>query len=102
MTSYNIDVSVLGNSTTTSVGEQNHGLISPHSPQVEFHMSPEGGDIHSHVVLLNGTPLRLTESGKLPVMEGRPVDTYTPVTVNPLTYVFVALKDLRVPACYQP
>ncbi|KAJ4711440.1 Heparanase-like protein [Melia azedarach] len=65
----------------------------------EYHLTPKCGDIQSDVVLLNGTPLRLTESLDVPSMEPKLVDPSSPITVAPESIVFATLRDFKAPAC---
>ncbi|XP_020151022.1 heparanase-like protein 2 [Aegilops tauschii subsp. strangulata] len=66
----------------------------------EYHLSPEGGDIQSQVVLLNGEPLALGPCGQIP--ELRPaiaIDECTPVHVEPHSIAFVRFTGFKAPAC---
>ncbi|CAN0923543.1 Heparanase-like protein 1 [Linum grandiflorum] len=65
----------------------------------EYHLTPEGGNIQSDVVLLNGTPLKLTESGDIPKLTPKHVPASSPVTVAPDSFVYVTIKDFQAPAC---
>lgn len=65
----------------------------------EYHLTPEGGNILSDVVLLNGTPLKLTNSLDIPSMEPKLADRYAPITVAPHSIVFATLTDFKAPAC---
>ncbi|KAL0420926.1 UNVERIFIED_CONTAM: Heparanase-like protein 2 [Sesamum latifolium] len=50
----------------------------------EYHLTPKDGNIQSDVVLLNGTPLKLTESSDIPAMDPQVVDAASPITVRPI------------------
>ncbi|XP_057443600.1 heparanase-like protein 2 [Lotus japonicus] len=65
----------------------------------EYHLTPKDGNIQSDVVLLNGTPLKLTESQDIPEMKPVPVDSSSPVNVGAHSIVFVHLQSFRAPAC---
>ncbi|OWM75904.1 heparanase-like protein 2 [Punica granatum] len=65
----------------------------------EYHLTPKDGNIQSDVVLLNGTPLQLTESQDIPEMKPKLVDPSTPITIAPDSFVFVTIRDFNAPAC---
>ncbi|CAI9785275.1 unnamed protein product [Fraxinus pennsylvanica] len=65
----------------------------------EYHLTPKDGNIQSDVVLLNGTPLKLTESSDIPSMNPKLVDASLPITVVPDSIVFATLKGFQAPAC---
>lgn len=65
----------------------------------EYHLTPKDGNIQSDVVLLNGTPLKLTESQDIPEMKPVLVDSSSPVNVGAHSIVFVHLQSFRAPAC---
>ena len=65
----------------------------------EYHLTPEDGNIQSDVLLLNGTPLKLTESFDIPEMQPKLVDPTSTVSVAPDSFVFVSIKDFHAPAC---
>ncbi|KAL6190122.1 hypothetical protein ACLB2K_036521 [Fragaria x ananassa] len=69
------------------------------SMREEYHLTPEGGNIQSDVLLLNGTPLKLTESFDIPEMQPKLVDPTSAVSVAPDSFVFVSIKDFHAPAC---
>ena len=62
-------------------------------------MTPKDGDIQSEVLLLNGTPLRLTDSLDIPKMEPVLVDSSSSISVAPDSFVFVVLKDIKAATC---
>lgn len=49
----------------------------------EYHLTPQGGNIQSRVVLLNGKPLQLTGDGQIPEMSPLIADTAAPLHVAP-------------------
>lgn len=65
----------------------------------EYHLTPKDGDIHSAVVLLNGTPLKLTESLDIPTLEPKNVSSTDPLKVAPSSFIFVTLPNFKAPAC---
>ncbi|CAK9142393.1 unnamed protein product [Ilex paraguariensis] len=65
----------------------------------EYHLTPKDGNIQSDVLLLNGTPLKLTKSLNIPALNPELVDPTTPITVAPDSIVFATLKGFRAPAC---
>ncbi|XP_050236239.1 heparanase-like protein 2 isoform X2 [Mercurialis annua] len=65
----------------------------------EYHLTPKDANIQSDVMLLNGTPLQLTQSLDIPEMQPRLVDPSSPITVAPHSFVFVTIKDFKAPAC---
>ncbi|KAK9116604.1 hypothetical protein Sjap_015551 [Stephania japonica] len=66
----------------------------------EYHLSPNG-NLRSQMMLLNGTPLELTEDGNIPTLEPALVRMNSPVFVAPLSIAFVAFPNLDAPACAQ-
>ncbi|KAF1889608.1 hypothetical protein Lal_00024935 [Lupinus albus] len=65
----------------------------------EYHLTPKDGNIQSDVVLLNGTPLLLTESLDIPDMKPKLVNLSSPINVVPDSIVYVSLKNFNAPAC---
>jgi len=72
---------------------------SPNSMREEYHLTPKDGNIQSEVVLLNGTPLKLTRSLDIPKMKPKLVDPSSTVKVKPDSIVFVNSKNFQAPAC---
>ncbi|MQL84038.1 hypothetical protein Taro_016540 [Colocasia esculenta] len=66
----------------------------------EYHLRPRDGDIHSDVVLLNGTPLTLTSSLEIPDLEPNLVDGSSPIHLAPQTIAFVLLQGFSATACF--
>ena len=77
------------------------GSVQPPPPQLEWHLTPWQGDIHSKVVELNGEVLHLTKNNtEMPPMEGRAGATSGTVAVGPKSVVFVQLAgDWSPTAC---
>ncbi|KAL3840531.1 hypothetical protein ACJIZ3_025122 [Penstemon smallii] len=65
----------------------------------EYHLTPKDGNIQSDMLLLNGTPLKLTETFEIPAMNPLLVDDTLPIRVAPDSIVFVTLKGFKAPAC---
>ncbi|KAJ7953888.1 Heparanase-like protein [Quillaja saponaria] len=65
----------------------------------EYHLTPKDGNIQSDIVLLNGNPLKLTESLDIPEMKPNVVDGSSPIKVAADSIVFVNLKNFKAPAC---
>ena len=74
-------------------------LFQHRSQREEYHLTAKAGDIQSNVVLLNGTPLQLTNTSDIPEMEPILVDPSSDIRVAPDSFVFVVLKDITAPAC---
>ncbi|KAL2546697.1 Heparanase-like protein 2 [Forsythia ovata] len=95
----------MSNSTTFEVSVINDLNLYPadHSygtnQREEYHLTPKDGNIQSDVLLLNGTPLKLTESSDIPAMNPQLVDASLPITVAPDSFVFATLKGFQAPAC---
>ena len=65
----------------------------------EYHLSAPYDDLHSQTVLLNGVPLEITLSGELPSLDPIVKENSSPVSVAPLSIVFVVLPDAQVSIC---
>ena len=101
----------MSNSTTFEVSvmddlnlyPEDYSLSSGYSKYVwqreEYHLTPKDGNNQSDVVLLNGTPLKLTESSDIPAMDPQVVDAASPITVQPDSIVFATLRGFAAPAC---
>ncbi|XLS55031.1 hypothetical protein HN51_004786, partial [Arachis hypogaea] len=70
----------------------------------EYHLTPKDGNIQSDVVFLNGTPLKLTKSKKIPELKPKIVDpsSFSPIKVAPHSIVFVQMDDFNALACAPP
>lgn len=73
----------------------------PPVPRSEYHLTPQHKDLHSQTALLNGVPLELTSTGDLPNMEPIVREKFSPVSVAPLSIVFVVYPHAQVPLCIQ-
>ncbi|KAJ8760976.1 hypothetical protein K2173_022014 [Erythroxylum novogranatense] len=65
----------------------------------EYHLTPQGGNIQSDVVLLNDTPLKLTPSLEIPELKPKLVDPSSPIVIARDSIVFVTIRDYKAPAC---
>ncbi|KAK7407412.1 hypothetical protein VNO78_09315 [Psophocarpus tetragonolobus] len=65
----------------------------------EYHLTPKDGNVQSDVVLLNGTPLVLTQSLGIPKMKPKLVDPSSTIKVMPDSIVFVHSDSFQAPAC---
>lgn len=74
-------------------------LLKDAPEREEYHLTPEGGNIQTDVVLLNGTPLKITNGSHIPAMNPSLVDPSMPINVAPYSIVFANIKGFRAPAC---
>lgn len=65
----------------------------------EYHLLPEGGDIQSQVMLLNGRALTTDADGNIPRMEPIIVDAAQHLSIVPLSIVFAHMPNYYAPAC---
>ncbi|KAF6171716.1 hypothetical protein GIB67_007237, partial [Kingdonia uniflora] len=65
----------------------------------EYHLTPKDGNIQSDVMLLNGSPLLLTESSDIPALNPTLADPWSPINVAPQSIVFATVRNLNIPAC---
>ncbi|XP_043725007.1 heparanase-like protein 1 [Telopea speciosissima] len=65
----------------------------------EYHLTPKDGYLQSQTMVLNGTPLELTEGGDIPKLEPVLVDVKSPISIAPLSIAFVALPNFEARAC---
>ncbi|KAL4559317.1 hypothetical protein LXL04_031455 [Taraxacum kok-saghyz] len=61
----------------------------------EYKLSPQGGDIRSKIMLLNGIPLELTRTGDIPQMKPVFVNVNYPVSIAPYTIKFVQFPNFE-------
>jgi len=71
----------------------------PSKTRFEYHLSAPNEDLHSQTALLNGVPLEVTFSGDLPTLDPIVKENSSPISVAPLSIVFVVLPDADVPIC---
>ncbi|KAK8953660.1 Heparanase-like protein 2 [Platanthera guangdongensis] len=65
----------------------------------EYHLTGKGGDHLSRTMLLNGTPLQLTQSGEIPELTPVFAAVNSPVNVAPLSIAFIVLPKFEARAC---
>lgn len=65
----------------------------------EYHLTAQGGDLHSQTMLLNGNALKVDENGNIPTMEPVQVEASQPVTLAPYSIVFAHVPFFKAPAC---
>ncbi|OEL36787.1 Heparanase-like protein 3 [Dichanthelium oligosanthes] len=75
------------------------GLAAAGATRDEYHLTPEGGDLRSQVMLLNGRPLATGADGSIPRLEAVKVDAAQPIAVAPYSIVFARIPDFHAPAC---
>ncbi|XP_044957738.1 heparanase-like protein 3 [Hordeum vulgare subsp. vulgare] len=94
--------------TVASSGGAHAGAARRHGPRFgqaagaareEYHLTPEGGDIQSQVMMLNGRALVTGADGSIPRMEPVKVDAARHVAVAPRSIVFVHMPHFHAPAC---
>ncbi|KAE8657903.1 Heparanase-like protein 3 [Hibiscus syriacus] len=65
----------------------------------EYHLTAKDGNLQSQTMLLNGNILSVDSSGIIPPLEPLYVNSTEPITVAPLSIVFIHLPDIILPAC---
>nr|CAD1837908.1 unnamed protein product [Ananas comosus var. bracteatus] len=65
----------------------------------EYHLTPQGRNLRSHVMLLNGKPLNLNCENHIPKLLPLIAEASAPVRLVPLSIAFVRFKGLTAPAC---
>lgn len=65
----------------------------------EYHLTPKDGYLQSQTMVLNGSPLELSEDGSIPELNPILVDVNVPLYIAPLSIAFVAFPNLEAPAC---
>ncbi|NP_001313156.1 heparanase-like protein 2 isoform X1 [Nicotiana tabacum] len=65
----------------------------------EYHLTPEGGDLQSRTMLLNGKPLQLTETGDIPSLTPVLKNIESPISVAPLSIKFIVFPNFNSPSC---
>ncbi|KAK6116433.1 hypothetical protein DH2020_049895 [Rehmannia glutinosa] len=94
-----ISVLIINMSNSTTFDVKVADEYKDENQREEYHLTPKDGDILSDVLLLNGTPLKLTESSDIPAMNPQLVDSTSPIKVAPDSIVFATLKGFRASAC---
>nr|KYP41862.1 Heparanase-like protein 2 [Cajanus cajan] len=95
----------MSNSTSFQVSLENDMNLYPSLEAVkrktskpmreEYHLTPKDGNLQSDVVLLNGTPLKLTKSKDIPAMKPKLVDEFSPINVKSDSIVFVHSNEAK-------
>lgn len=65
----------------------------------EYHLTPKDGNIQSDVMLLNGTPLKLSNSLDIPKLNPVLVDADAPLKIARHSIVYITIRDFNAPAC---
>lgn len=65
----------------------------------EYHLTPEGGNIKSRKVLLNGRLLQLTGKGNIPTLSPVLKNLKSPVSVEPLSIKFIVFPNFSSASC---
>ncbi|PPS18633.1 hypothetical protein GOBAR_AA01935 [Gossypium barbadense] len=70
-----------------------------HKEREEYHLTPKDGNILSSVVLLNETPLELSDSLEIPELKPELVDGLIPINIVAHSIAFITIRDFNAPAC---
>ncbi|XP_072973385.1 heparanase-like protein 1 [Typha angustifolia] len=97
--STSFDVSVIGDMNLYPPPQFGQSLEQAQGQREEYHLTPQGGNLRSRVMLLNGEPLELAYNYQIPEMQPAIVDASTSLRIAPLSMAFVRFKDLNAPAC---
>jgi len=73
--------------------------LASESAREEYHLTPEDGNIHSQIMVLNGKPLRVNSDGDIPPLDPIYVNSSEPINVAPFSIVFAHLPDAVATAC---
>lgn len=65
----------------------------------EYHLTAKDGYHRSKTMLLNGSPLELTEDGGIPALDPAYVSIKSPILIAPMSIAFVVLPNFDAPAC---
>ncbi|KAK7292182.1 hypothetical protein RIF29_07942 [Crotalaria pallida] len=65
----------------------------------EYHLTPEDDNLRSQTMMLNGTPLELTNDGEIPTMVPVQSNVHSPIYVAPLSIAFIVYPNFDAPAC---
>lgn len=86
-----------GEKIASLVGE---GELIGSQSREEYHLTPQGGDLRSRKMLLNGKPLELTEDGNIPELKPQLiVDSSSPLSIPPLSIAFISFPNFKAQAC---
>nr|XP_043612997.1 heparanase-like protein 3 isoform X2 [Erigeron canadensis] len=67
----------------------------------EYHLTTKDGNLHSHIVRLNGKELTVNSTGIIPSLDPIEVKLTSPITVAPFSIVFVHIPSKQIQACTQ-
>ncbi|GFS35693.1 glucuronidase 3 [Actinidia rufa] len=67
--------------------------------RMEYHLTANGGNLHSQIMLLNGNILSVNSTGHIPLLEPVSVNSSEPITIAPFSIVFAQIPDVVLPAC---
>ncbi|CAN4088400.1 unnamed protein product [Withania somnifera] len=67
--------------------------------QEEYHLTPEGGNIKSRRMLLNGKLLQLTETGDIPNFSPVLKTLKSSISIEPLSIKFIVFPNFNSPSC---
>ncbi|PON68897.1 Glycoside hydrolase [Parasponia andersonii] len=65
----------------------------------EYHLTPANGYLRSKTMILNGTPLGITNDGNIPKLEPALIDENSPISIVHRSIKFVVLPNFDAPAC---
>ncbi|XP_071716421.1 heparanase-like protein 1 isoform X2 [Rutidosis leptorrhynchoides] len=65
----------------------------------EYNLTPQGDDLKSKTMLLNGVPLEITQTGDIPQLKPAVVDVNSPTSIAPLTIKFIQFPNFDAPGC---
>ncbi|KAJ9163557.1 hypothetical protein P3X46_023209 [Hevea brasiliensis] len=65
----------------------------------EYHLTPKDGYLRSETMVLNGIPLKLTESGDIPRLDPVHNNVNSPIYISPLSISFVVFPNFDAPSC---
>ncbi|KAM0951407.1 putative glycosidase [Dioscorea sansibarensis] len=74
-------------------------ILDGSAKRQEYHLTAKNGNYLSQTVLLNGSPLELTKDGNIPTLQPIFVPGDSPVSVAPLSIVFVVLPNFEARVC---
>ncbi|KAK1392719.1 heparanase-like protein 3 [Heracleum sosnowskyi] len=83
-------------SKTTRLPPKVHPIMR--ATREEYHLTAKDGNIHSRTMLLNGNPLTVDPSGRIPALKPLNILSSEPIIVAPYSIVFVHLPVV-LPAC---
>ncbi|CAK8563222.1 unnamed protein product [Lathyrus sativus] len=67
----------------------------------EYHLTSKNDYLRSKTMLLNGNPLKLTDDGEIPRLDPVLNSVHSPISVAPLSIVFIVYPNFDAPACFR-